>query len=71
VNQLIGLLNHDGDARSRLTEGVRTGPVSPDTARCRAQRLPRRIPRACTAFWPIEPPSPELLYRVLEGLKRL
>jgi hypothetical protein len=71
VNQLISLLNHDGDGLPRLSGGAENGPSSPDTTRCRAQRLPRRIPRACVAYRSAEAPSPELLDRVLEGLKRL
>jgi hypothetical protein len=71
VNQLIGLLNHRVDGLPTLAEGAESGTASPDTTRCRAQRLPRRIPYACIAFRQIEPPSPELLDRVLRGLKRL
>jgi hypothetical protein len=71
VNQLIGLLNHRGDGLPTLAEGADGGTATPDTTRCRAQRLPRRIPHACIAYRQTEPPSPELLDRVLEGLKRL
>ena len=71
MNQLISLLTHDGDGLPRLTDGAENGPSSPETTRCRAQRLPRRLPRACIAYRSGEPPSPELLDRVLEGLKRL
>lgn len=70
MNQLIILLDGDGDALSGLTEIAGSGLV-PDTARCRAQRLPRRMSRTCFAYRKAEPPSPELLDRVLEGLKRL
>jgi hypothetical protein len=71
VNQLIGLLNHGGDGLLSLAEGADGGTPGPDTTRCRAQRLPRRIPHACMAYRQAEPPSPELLDRVLRGLKRL
>lgn len=70
MNQLIILLGNDGDGEPGHTETAASGPVFPDSGRCRAQRLPRRMPRACIAFR-TEPPSPELLGRVLEGLKRL
>jgi hypothetical protein len=71
VNQLIGLLNHHGDGLPTLAEGAGDGAAYPDTTRCRVQRLPRRIPHACIAYRQIDPPTPELLDRVLEGLKRL
>jgi len=71
VNQLIGLLNHRGDGLPTLAEAADGGVAYPDTTRCRAQRLPRRIPYACIAYRQTEPPTPELLDRVLEGLKRL
>ena len=71
MNQLIGLLNHDGDGLPTLTEGADSSPAYPDTTRCRAPRLPRRIPYACIAYRQADPPSPELLDRVLRGLKRL
>ena len=71
MNQLIGLLNHPGDGSSLLTGDAEGGTTGPDTARCRVQRLPLRIPHACIAYRQIDPPSPELLDRVLEGLKRL
>ena len=69
--KLIGLLGNEGDARPERTESAASGAVFLDTARCRAQRLPRRVPHACMAYRQTEPPSPELLGRVLEGLKRL
>ena len=73
--KLISLMVGDGDARPGRTEIVASGLVFPDTARCHAQRLPqrlpRRVPRACIAYRQTDPPSPELLGRVLEGLKRL
>lgn len=71
MNQLIGLLNHDGDGLPTLTEGAENGTAWPYTIRCRAQRLPRRNPHACIAYRQAEPPSPELLDRVLKGLMRL
>ena len=71
MNQLIGLLNHDGDGLPTLTEDAEDGVAWPYTIRCRAQRLPRRIPHACIAYRQAEPPSPELLDRVLKGLMRL
>ena len=69
--KLISLLASEGDARPGRMEIVASGPVFPDITRCRAQRLPRRVPHACIAYQQAEPPSPELLGRVLEGLKRL
>jgi hypothetical protein len=71
VFKLISLLASEGDARPVRTEIVARGLVFPDTARCRAPRLPRRVPHACIAYRQTDPPSPELLGRVLEGLKRL
>ena len=71
MNQLIGLLNHDGDGLLTLTEGAENGAARPDTTRCRVPRLPRRIPYACIAYRHAEPPSPELLDRILKGLMRL
>ena len=70
MNQLIILLGNDGDGVRGHTDTAASGPVFPDSGRCRAQRLPRRMPRTCVAFR-TEAPSPELLGRVLEGLKRL
>ena len=69
--KLISLVASDGDARPGRTEIVASGLVFPDTVRCHAQRLPRRVPHFCIAYRQTEPPSPELLGRVLEGLKRL
>jgi hypothetical protein len=71
VYKLIGLLGNEGDARPGRTETPASGAVFMDAARCRAQRLPRRMPYACIASRQTDPPSPELLGRVLEGLKRL
>jgi hypothetical protein len=71
VFKLISLVASDGDARPGGTEIVASGLVFPDTARCHAQPLPRRVPHGCIAYRQTEPPSPELLSRVLEGLKRL
>jgi hypothetical protein len=71
VFTLIGLLASDGDARPGRRKIATSGAVFPDTAPCRAQRLPRRVPHACLAYRQTEPPSPELLGRVLQGLKRL
>ncbi len=68
MNQLIGLLTYR-DGRPARAEG--SGAANPDTTRCRAPRLPRRIPRACIAYQQTEPPTPELLDRVLKGLRRL
>jgi hypothetical protein len=70
VYQLIGLLTY-GDGRPALADGAESGAAYPDTTRCRAPRLPQRIPHACIAYQQTEPPTPELLDRVLEGLKRL
>lgn len=70
MNQLIGLLKY-GDGLVALAEGAGSGAAYPDTTRCRAPRLPRRIPHACIAYRQTEPPTPELLDRVLRGLKRL
>lgn len=70
MNQLIGLLTY-GDGRPALAESAGSGAAYPDTTRCRSPRLPRRIPHACLAYRQTEPPTPELLDRVLEGLKRL
>jgi hypothetical protein len=71
VFKLISLLASESEARPGRTEIVARGPVFPDTAQCRAPRLPRRVPHACIAYRQTDPPSPELLGRVLEGLKRL
>jgi len=71
VYNLIGLLGNEGDARPGRTETPASGAALMDTARCRAQRLPQRMPYTCIAYRKTEPPSPELLGRVLEGLKRL
>ncbi|MGH3070190.1 MAG: hypothetical protein ACRDMI_16620 [Streptosporangiaceae bacterium] len=71
MNQLISLLGKDGDELLRVTYLAESGEVFPDTARCHAHRLPQRMPRACLAYRKADPPSPELLSRVLEGLKRL
>jgi hypothetical protein len=71
VNQLIILLGNDGGELPGLTDVAGSGPMFPDVARCRTQRLPRRVPRACLAYRHTGPPSPELLSRVLEGLRRL
>jgi hypothetical protein len=71
VNQLIGLLNHHPGDGLPLAEDADGDTAGPDTTRCRAQRLPRRIPLACIVYRQTEPPSPELLDRVLQGLKRL
>jgi hypothetical protein len=71
VFTLITLLASDGDARPGRTEIVASGTVLPDTTPRRAQRLPRRMPHACLAYRQTDPPSPELLGRVLEGRKRL
>ena len=71
MNHLIGLLNHRVDGLPTLAEAAEGGTAWPDTTRCRAQRLPRRVPHACLAYQLADPPSPELLDRVLRGLKRL
>ena len=71
MNQLIGLLNHDGVGLPALAVGAESGVAYPDPTRCRAPRLPRRIPHACIAYRQTEPPTPELLDRVLKGLRRL
>jgi hypothetical protein len=71
VNQLIGLLNHDGVGLPTLAESAESGVAYPDHTRCRAPRLPRRIPHGCIAYRQTEPPTPELLDRVLKGLRRL
>ena len=71
VNQLITLPGSDGDELPGFTDTTGAGPEFGEIAQCRAQRLPRRMPRACLAYRHTGPPSPELLSRVLEGLKRL
>jgi hypothetical protein len=71
VYKVISLLGNEGDARPGRTDTAAAGAVFPDTTRCRAQRLPRRMPYTCIAYRQAERPSPELLGRVLEGLKRL